>query len=108
MIIRDGCKNQKNFLCDIELINKHKSKFDLVIHDYGNISTRISNIVNAFNLAKTGGTIIYDDCHKEHYYKTLKDTIETLSQEIIELPETEDKLFTNASRQRFCVKVIKR
>tara|TARA_R110002050_G_scaffold112135_7_gene226227 strand:+ start:1100 stop:1681 length:582 start_codon:yes stop_codon:yes gene_type:complete len=97
-----------NFFYGIELINEHKNKFDLVIHDYGNMKTRTSNIVNAFDLAKTGGDIIYDDCHKKNYYKTLKDTIKNLSQEIIELPETEDKGFTKSSRQRFCTKVTKK
>jgi hypothetical protein len=100
--------NTENFLENIELLEGHKNEFDLVIHDYGRMPTRTANVVNAFNLAKIGGTIVYDDCHKESYYVYLKNTLKTLSQEIIELPETEDKLFTNAPRQRFCVKVIKK
>tara|TARA_R110002020_G_scaffold267101_3_gene482216 strand:- start:4401 stop:4982 length:582 start_codon:yes stop_codon:yes gene_type:complete len=100
--------NNDNFLGNIELLREHENEFDLVIHDYGHMSTRTANVVNAFNLAKIGGTIVFDDCHKESYYTHLKNTLRTLSQEIIELPETEDKLFTHASRQRFCVKVIKK
>tara|TARA_R110001592_G_scaffold329756_2_gene611658 strand:+ start:1081 stop:1662 length:582 start_codon:yes stop_codon:yes gene_type:complete len=100
--------NTDNFLYNIESLQEHKNQFDLVIHDYGNIPIRTSNTVNAFNLAKISGTVVYDDCHKESYYIYLKNTLKTLSQEIIELPETEDKLFTNSSRQRFCVKVIKK
>ena len=100
--------NNDNFLGNIELLQEHENEFDLVIHDYGRMPTRTANVVNAFNLAKIGGTIVFDDCHKESYYTHLKNTLRTLSQEIIELPETEDKLFTHASRQRFCVKVIKK
>ena len=93
--------NTNNFLFDIINLKEHKNEFDLVIHDYGRMGTRKSNIINAFNLSKVGGIIVYDDCHKENYYKTLQDTMHTLSQEIIELNETEDNF------KRFCVKVIK-
>lgn len=100
--------NNDNFLGNIELLQEHENEFDLVIHDYGRMPTRTANVINAFNLAKIGGTIVFDDCHKKSYYTHIKNTLRTLSQEIIELPETEDKLPIHASRQRFCAKVIKK
>ena len=110
--------NTDNFLHGIDKIDDEKGDFDLVIHDYGSMGTRTNNIVNAFDLTKVGGTVIYDDCHKLGYYNIVKNKMKDLSQEVIELDETEEnseearKYYAGSNyfdlpKRRFCVKVVK-
>jgi len=91
-----------NFIYDINNIKDGFEEFDLVIHDYGRMPIRTETIIDAYALLKVGGTIIYDDCHKGYYYKLVKQKMQELSQEIIELEETRDE------GGRFSVKVIKK
>jgi hypothetical protein len=66
-LLKHGLQNDNLYFWD-EFISPSVSKFDLVIHDLGNMKTRITTLPFAFNsVQKEIGVLLLDDMHKKDY-----------------------------------------
>lgn len=92
-----------NMIHGIEKVNE--SDFDLIVHDYGNMSTREKSFEKMLSMGNKNTIYIIDDCHKVGYYRFVKQISNEKNMKLFELDETSDNIPTKAPRQRFSIKL---